>query len=165
MSHTETTAPPTRRWYVLAVICLAQLMDVLDVTIVTIALPGAQEDLGFSLGDRQWVVTAYALAFGSLLLLSGRVCDLVGRRKTLLIGLTAFACASALGGAAPDFEVLVTARALQGAAGAMIAPPALSLLSTTFTQAKERATAFAVVGAVSRSRAAIRMLLGGVLTD
>jgi EmrB/QacA subfamily drug resistance transporter len=154
-----------RRWWILAVICLAQLMDVLDVTIVNIALPDAQKDLGFSLGDRQWIVTAYSLAFGSLLLLFGRVSDLLGRRAMLLVGLLAFGGASALGGAAQNFEVLVTARALQGVAAAMIAPAALSLLSTTFTNAKERATAFAVFGAISGSGAAIGMLLGGVLTE
>jgi len=154
-----------RRWWILAVICLAQLMDVLDVTIVNIALPSAQRDLGFSAGDRQWIVTAYSLAFGSLLLLSGRISDLVGRRVMFLAGLAAFGGASAVGGAAPNFMVLVTARAVQGAAGAMLAPAALSLLSTTFTQAKERAAAFAVFGGVSGSGAAIGMLLGGVLTQ
>jgi EmrB/QacA subfamily drug resistance transporter len=140
-------------------------MDVLDVTIVNIALPSAQRDLGFSAGDRQWIVTAYSLAFGSLLLLSGRVSDLAGRRVMFLAGLVVFGGASALGGAAPSFAVLVTARAVQGAAGAMLAPAALSLLSTTFTQAKERATAFAVFGGISGSGAAIGMLLGGVLTQ
>lgn len=140
-------------------------MDVLDVTIVNIALPHAQQELGFSDGDRQWIVTAYSLAFGSLLLLFGRVSDLVGRRRMLLIGLVGFALASAIGGAAPNFTVLVTARALQGAAGAMLAPAALSLLSTTFTQAKERATAFAVFGGISGSGAAVGMLLGGILTE
>lgn len=154
-----------RRWWILAVICLAQLTDVLDVTIVNIALPDAQKDLGFSLGDRQWIVTAYSLAFGSLLLLFGRVSDLLGGRAILLIGLLAFGGASALGGAAKNFEVLVTARALQGVAAAMLAPAALSLLSTTFTHAKERAAAFAVFGAISGSGAAIGMLLGGVLTE
>lgn len=159
------TPTGVRRWWILAVICLAQLMDVLDVTIVNIALPGAQQELGFSVGDRQWIVTAYSLAFGSLLLLFGRVSDLVGRRMMFLIGLVGFACASALGGAAPTFEVLVTARALQGVAGAMLAPAALSLLSTTFTEAKERGTAFAVFGGIAGSGAAVGMLLGGVLTE
>jgi EmrB/QacA subfamily drug resistance transporter len=154
-----------RRWWILAVICLAQLMDVLDVTIVNIALPDAQKDLSFSVGDRQWIVTAYSLAFGSLLLLFGRVSDLLGRRAMLLAGLCAFGGASALGGAARNFEILVTGRALQGVAAAMIAPAALSLLSTTFTNAKERATAFAVFGAISGSGAAIGMLLGGMLTE
>jgi EmrB/QacA subfamily drug resistance transporter len=154
-----------RRWWILAVIGLAQLMIVLDVTIVNIALPDAQTSLNFSNGDRQWIVTAYSLAFGSLLLLFGRVSDLVGRRVMFLVGLVAFAAASALGGAAPNFDVLVTARALQGMAGAMLAPAALSLLSTTFTEAKERATAFAVFGGIAGSGAAIGMLLGGVLTE
>ncbi|HEV3169570.1 MAG TPA: MFS transporter [Actinocrinis sp.] len=154
-----------RRWWTLAVIGLAQLMIVLDVTIVNIALPDAQKDLAFSNGDRQWIVTAYSLAFGSLLLLFGRVSDLVGRRVMFLVGLVAFAGASALGGAAPNFEVLVIARALQGAGGAILAPAALSLLSTTFTDTKERATAFAVFGGIAGSGAAIGMLLGGVLTE
>jgi EmrB/QacA subfamily drug resistance transporter len=154
-----------RRWFILAIIGLAQLMIVLDVTIVNIALPDAQKALGFSNGDRQWIVTAYSLAFGSLLLLFGRVSDVIGRRMMFLIGLVGFAAASALGGAAPDFEVLVTARALQGVAGAMLAPAALSLLSTTFTESKERAKAFAVFGGIAGSGAAIGMLLGGVLTE
>ncbi|MFD2415778.1 MFS transporter [Amycolatopsis pigmentata] len=163
---TSTPGPHhARRWWILAVICLAQLMDVLDVTVVNIALPGAQKELGFSVGDRQWIVTAYSLAFGSLLLLFGRVSDLAGRRVMFLAGLIAFGAASALGGAAPNFAILVTGRALQGAAGAMLAPAALSLLSTTFTEAKERATAFAVFGGISGSGAAVGMLLGGVLTE
>ena len=140
-------------------------MIVLDVTIVNIALPDAQKALGFSNGDRQWIVTAYSLAFGSLLLLFGRVSDLIGRTRAMLVGLVGFAGASALGGAAPNFEMLVIARALQGVAGAMLAPAALSLLTTTFTEAKERATAFAVFGGIAGSGAAIGMLLGGVLTE
>jgi MFS family permease len=174
-SGTQTTAraaaaaPPdlhyARRWWILAIICLATLMDVLDVTIVNIALPNAQKDLGFSTGERQWIVTAYSLAFGSLLPLFGRVSDLVGRRVMFLAGLAGFAGASALGGAAPSFAVLVTGRALQGVAAAMLAPAALSLLSTTFADAKERAKAFAVFGGISGSGAAVGMLLGGVLTE
>ncbi|SDX30610.1 drug resistance transporter, EmrB/QacA subfamily [Amycolatopsis xylanica] len=161
----STKTATTRRWWVLAVICLAQLMDVLDVTIVNIALPGAQRELGFSIGDRQWIVTAYSLTFGSLLLLSGRVSDLIGRRVMFLAGLITFGAASALAGAAPNFEVLVTGRAVQGVAGAMLAPAALALLSTTFIGPKERATAFAVFGGVSGSGAAVGMVLGGVLTE
>ena len=155
----------SKRWLILAVIGLAQLMIVLDVSIVNIALPDAQKALGFSNGDRQWIVTAYSLAFGSLLLLFGRVSDLVGRRMMFLVGLVLFAAASFLGGVSPNFEVLVTARALQGVAGAMLAPAALSLLTTTFTDAKERATAFAVFGGIAGSGAAIGLLLGGVLTE
>src|SRR4051794_5461298 len=122
-----------RRWLILAVLGLAQLMVILDVTVVNIALPSAQDALGFSDGDRQWIVTAYTLAFGGLLLLAGRVADLVGRKRTLLIGLVGFALASALGGAAQSFAMLVAARALQGLFGALLAPSALSLLTTTFT--------------------------------
>jgi EmrB/QacA subfamily drug resistance transporter len=154
-----------KRWLILAVIGLAQLMIVLDVSIVNIALPDAQKALGFGNGDRQWIITAYSLAFGSLLLLFGRISDLIGRRTTFLVGLVGFAGASLLGGLSPNFEVLVLARALQGAAGAILAPAALSLLTTTFTEAKERATAFAVFGGIAGSGAAIGLLLGGVLTE
>jgi EmrB/QacA subfamily drug resistance transporter len=161
----STTAPEPKRWKALAFIGIAQLMVVLDATIVNIALPSAQQDLGFSDGDRQWVVTAYALAFGSLLLLGGRIADLFGRRITFLVGLVGFAGASALGGAAGSFEVLIAARALQGVFGALLAPAALSLLTTTFTDAKERAKAFGVYGAIAGAGGAIGLLLGGVLTE
>jgi EmrB/QacA subfamily drug resistance transporter len=163
----STTRVPgeNHRWWVLAVIGLAQLMVVLDATIVNIALPSAQTDLGFSNGNRQWVVTAYALAFGSLLLLGGRVADLVGRKRIFLIGLVGFSVASAIGGAAPSFEVLVAARALQGAFGAMLAPAALSLLTTTFTDPKERAKAFGIYGAIAGTGGAVGLLLGGLLTE
>ncbi|MDT0346715.1 MFS transporter [Streptomyces litchfieldiae] len=156
---------PNHRWWVLAVIGIAQLMVVLDATIVNIALPSAQADLGFSDGDRQWVITAYALAFGSLLLLGGRIADLFGRKIVFLVGTVGFAAASALGGAAANFEVLVTARALQGVFGALLAPAALSLLTTTFTDARERAKAFSVYGAIAGAGGAIGLLLGGVLTE
>jgi len=153
------------RWWVLAVIGLAQLMVVLDATIVNIALPSAQKDLGFSNGNRQWIVTAYALAFGSLLLLGGRIADLVGRKRVFLIGLAGFSVASAIGGAAPSFEVLVIARALQGAFGALLAPAALSLLTTTFTDSAERAKAFGIYGAIAGTGGAVGLLLGGLLTE
>jgi EmrB/QacA subfamily drug resistance transporter len=154
-----------RRWWVLAVIGVAQLMIVLDSTIMNISLPRAQRDLGFTDGDRQWIVTAYALAFGSLLLLGGRLGDLFGRKWTFIGGLAGFAVASAVGGAAPDFAVLVSARALQGAFAALLAPSALSLLATTFTDQKERGKAFAVFGAVAGGGGAVGLLLGGVLTS
>jgi EmrB/QacA subfamily drug resistance transporter len=154
-----------KRWWILAVIALAQLMVVLDATIVNIALPSAQADLGFSDGNRQWIVTAYALAFASLLLLGGRIADLFGRKPAFLIGVVGFAAVSALGGAATNFEMLVTARALQGAFGALLAPAALSLLNTTFTDAKERAKAFSVYGAIAGAGGAVGLLLGGILTD
>ncbi len=158
-------APSSRRWWTLAVVALAQLMVVLDATVVNIALPSAQADLGFSNADRQWVVTAYSLAFGSLLLLGGRLGDLVGRKRMFLIGLVGFAIASALGGAAPTFGVLIAARALQGVFGAMLAPTALAVLTTTFTVPKERARAFGVFGALAGAGGAVGLLLGGVLTQ
>ena len=154
-----------RRWLILAVIGIAQLLVVLDVTIVNIALPSAQQDLGFSDDQRQWVITAYALAFGSLLLLGGRIADLFGRKWTFLAGLIGFAGASALGGAAQSFGLLVGARALQGAFGAMLAPAALSLLATTFTDPAERGKAFGVYGAIAGAGGAFGLLLGGALTE
>jgi EmrB/QacA subfamily drug resistance transporter len=154
-----------RRWLILAVIGIAQLLVVLDVTIVNIALPSAQQDLGFSDDDRQWVITAYALAFGSLLLLGGRIADLFGRKWTFIAGLIGFAGASALGGAAQSFGLLVGARALQGAFGAMLAPAALSLLATTFTDPAERGKAFGVYGAIAGAGGAFGLLLGGALTE
>ena len=162
---TDTAAATNKRWWILAVVALAQLMVVLDTTIVNIALPSAQADLGFNDGNRQWIVTAYALAFASLLLLGGRIADLFGRKTAFLIGIVGFAVASALGGAAQGFGMLVTARALQGAFGALLAPAALSILNTTFTDARERARAFSVYGAIAGAGGAVGLLLGGLLTD
>ncbi|WP_432420383.1 MFS transporter [Nocardia neocaledoniensis] len=149
----------------LAVLGIAQLMVVLDATIVNIALPAAQADLGFGDADRQWVITGYALAFGSLLLLGGRLSDLFGRRNTFIIGLVGFAVASAIGGAATTFEMLVAARVGQGVFGALLAPAALSLLTVTFTEPGERAKAFGIFGAVAGAGGAIGLLLGGALTE
>ncbi|MCQ9181625.1 MFS transporter [Streptomyces sp. IBSBF 2953] len=159
------TAPDPRRWWGLVIIALAQLMVVLDATIVNIALPSAQRDLGISDGDRQWVITAYTLAFGGLLLLGGRIADLVGRKRTFVIGLVGFAAASALGGAATGSGMLFGARALQGVFAAVLAPSALSLLTTTFTDPKERGKAFGIYGALAGSGAAIGFILGGLLTE
>ncbi|MEE4542650.1 MFS transporter [Streptomyces sp. V4-01] len=153
------------RWWVLGVIAIAQLMVVLDATVVNIALPSAQKALDFSDGNRQWIVTAYSLAFGSLLLLGGRLADLIGRKIVFLTGVVGFAGASALAGAAQNFDVLVSGRALQGLFGAMLAPAALSLLNTTFTDAKERAKAFGIYGAIAGAGGGIGLLLGGVLTE
>jgi EmrB/QacA subfamily drug resistance transporter len=155
----------TTRWLILAVIALAQLIVVLDATIVNIALPTAQEALGFSNDNRQWIVTGYALAFGSLLLLGGRLSDLIGRRPMFITGLVGFAIASAVGGAAHNFELLVAARVAQGVFGAVLAPAALSLLTVTFTDAKERAKAFAIFGAISGGGGALGLILGGALTE
>jgi MFS family permease len=148
-----------RRWLVLGVVGLAQLMVVLDLTIMNIALPSAQRALHFTTVDRQWVVTAYALAFGSLLLLGGRLADLLGRRVTFLIGLVGFAGVSAIGGASVNFAMLVTARACQGAFAALLVPSALSVLVTTFTEPKERAKAFGVFGAIAVAGGAVGLLL------
>jgi EmrB/QacA subfamily drug resistance transporter len=155
----------SRRWWILALLGIAQLMVVLDATIVNIALPSAQKALGFSDDARQWVVTGYALAFGSLLLIGGRLGDLFGRKRTLIAGLAGFAAASAIGGAAQSFGVLVTARAAQGAFGALLAPAALSLLTTTFTDPNERGKAFGIYGAIAGGGGAVGLLLGGVLTE
>src|SRR5215211_7229729 len=164
MPHT-TDPHHDRRWLILAVIGIAQLLVVLDVTIVNIALPSAQQELGFSDDDRQWVITAYALAFGSLLLVGGRIADLFGRKWTFIAGLLGFAGASAVGGAAESFGVLVSARALQGVFGAMLAPAALSLLTTTFTDPAERGKAFGIYAGIAGMGGAIGLLLGGALTE
>ena len=154
-----------RRWVALAFIAVAQLMIALDATIVSIALPSAQTALGVTDANRQWVVTAYTLSFGGLLLLGGRIADLAGRKRAFLIGLMGFATASIAGGAAPTFGVLIAARALQGGFAALLAPTALSLLAISFTEPRERANAFAVYGSIAGSGAAIGLLLGGVLTE
>ena len=154
-----------RRWLILLVIAMAQLMVVLDATVVNIALPSAQKALAFSDDQRQWIVTAYALAFGSLLLLGGRIGDLLGRKRVLIVGLAGFAVASAFGGLAQNFDMLVAARALQGIFGALLAPAALSLLTTTFVDADERAKAFGIFGAVAVGGAAIGLIMGGLLTE
>ncbi|MBF4512266.1 MFS transporter [Plantibacter sp. VKM Ac-2885] len=160
-----TPAVSSRRWWTLVTVGLAQLMVVLDATVVNIAMPAAQADLGFSDGDRQWIVTAYSLAFGSLLLLGGRLSDLMGRKRAFIIGLVGFAIASALGGAADSFGTLVAARALQGVFAALLAPTALAMLTTTFTIPKERARAFGVFGAIAGAGGAVGLLLGGFLTE
>jgi len=162
--NTASTAGD-RRWLILGVIGIAQLMVVLDATIMNIALPSAQRALGFSTVDRQWVVTAYTLAFGSLLLLGGRLSDLLGRKVTFLTGLVGFAGVSAIGGASVNFAMLVVARACQGAFAALLVPSALSLLTTTFTEPKERGKAFGLYGAIAAAGGAVGLLLGGTLTE
>ncbi|MEU0940398.1 MULTISPECIES: MFS transporter [unclassified Embleya] len=153
------------RWLILAVIGIAQMTIFLDTTVVNIALPSAQADLGFEDADRQWVVTAYALAFGSLLLLGGRVVDLIGAKRSLMISIVGFGVMSVLGGAANGFPMLVTARALQGGFAALVAPAALSFLLTVFKDPKERVTAFGVYGALGSGGLALGLILGGALTD
>src|ERR1700743_2820168 len=154
-----------RRWMVLVVVAIAQLMVVLDATIVHIGLPSAQHSLGFANSDRQWVVTAYALSFGSLLLVGGRLGDMFSRKWVFVTGLVGFAVASAIGGAAGSFVVLVTARALQGAFGAVLAPSALGTLVSTFQDPRERGKAFGVFGSVAAGGGGVGLILGGVLTQ
>lgn len=168
--HTEDGQPVRhgrrdRPWWVLAVLSVAQLMVVLDATVVNIALPRAQSSLGFGDSGRQWIVTSYALAFGSLLLLGGRLSDLIGRRTSLLIGVFGFAAASAIGGASNGFAMLVVARAAQGVFGALLAPAIIATLTTTFDDPVQRTRAFGVFGAVASSGAGVGLLLGGVLTE
>src|SRR6476619_7632243 len=153
------------RWRALLVIGIAQLMIILDASIVNLALPSAKAELGISDADQQWVVTAYALAFGGLLLLGGRIADYTGRKRTFIIGLLGFAGASALGGLAPNQELLFAARGLQGAFAALMAPASLSIVTVTFTEPKERAKAFGVFGALAGGGAAIGLIVGGVLTE
>ena len=155
---------PTR-WRTLFVVAIAQLMIVLDSSIMNIAIPSAKVDLGISDANQQWVITAYTLAFGSLLLLGGRIGDYMGRKKIFLVGLTGFAAASALGGIASTEGILYASRALQGVFAALLAPAALAIISVTFTVPKERAKAFGVIGAISGGGAAIGLILGGALTE
>src|SRR6201986_5408218 len=158
------TAAPNR-WAVLALLGAAQLMVVLDATIVSIALPSAQKALHFSTADREWIVTAYALAFGSLLLLGGKLGDLFGRKWALIAGLVGFSAASAGGGLAHSFGLLIAARATQGGFGALLGPSALSLLAVTFAGTDDWPRAFGIFGAVAGGAGAVGLLLGGVLTQ
>ncbi len=171
-SDAASPAPPARRgsrgarrWWVLVVLALTQLLVVLDGTIVSIALPQAQAELGLSDAQRQWVVTAYALAFGALLLLGGRIADYWGRKRTFLLGMAGFGVASLLAGFAPTGAALIATRGLQGAFAALLAPAALALLTVSFPSGKERNTAFAVFGSVAGVGAAVGLVLGGLLTE
>ena len=163
MSSPATAA--AHRWWALTALSVTTLMVALDATVINIALPRAQFDLHFSSANRQWLITAYVLAFGSLMLLGGRLSDLWGRRNALYVGLVGFALASAVGGFAHSFAVLVSARAAQGVFGALLAPAALAALTTMFDDPRERAKAFSIYGAIAGSGAAIGLLLGGALTQ
>jgi EmrB/QacA subfamily drug resistance transporter len=162
----ESAAPARdHRWLILVIVAVAQLMVVLDATVVNIALPSAQHALGFPNSDRQWIVTAYSLAFGSLLLLGGRLGDMFSRKRVFITGLIGFAVSSAIGGAATSFGMLVTARTLQGVFGAILAPAALGTLVSTFRDPRERGRAFGVFGSVAAGGGAVGLILGGVLTQ
>ncbi|MFJ5263357.1 MFS transporter [Streptomyces sp. NPDC088387] len=162
---TGVATAPARRWWLLAGLGLAQIMITLDATIMNIALPSAQADLGFSAASRSWVLTAYTVAFAGLLLLSGRLADRIGRRNVLIIGLVGFMVASAVGGAAPSFGVLIVARAVQGVFAALLAPAALAMVTTTFPGGPDRARAFGIFGAIGVAGASVGLVLGGVLTE
>jgi EmrB/QacA subfamily drug resistance transporter len=165
VSPSPGEAPTRAHWWILVVIAGAQLMVILDTTIMIIALPSAQRSLGFSNADRQWVITAYTLGFGGLLLLGGRISDMVGPKRTLMVGVVGFAAASALGGASQTTGMLIGARGLQGMFGALLAPSVLSLLTTTFTDPRERGRAFGIYVAIALGGAAFGLILGGVLTQ
>src|ERR1700735_4430986 len=145
----QQVAAKDHRWLILVIVAIAQLMVILDSTVVNIALPSAQRARDFPNSDRQWVVTAYALAFGSLLLVGGRLGDMFSRKRVFIAGLIGFGLASALGGASVSFAMLVAARALQGAFGAVLAPSALGTLVSTFQDPRERGRAFGVFGSVA----------------
>jgi EmrB/QacA subfamily drug resistance transporter len=162
MTTRSRTANP---WLVLVLVGLAQFMVVLDATIVNVALPSIQRGLHFSAANLQWVVNGYTLAFGGFLLLGGRAADLFGRRRLFLIGLALFSAASLLNGLAGSAAVLVAGRALQGLGGALVAPAALSIITTTFAEGRERTQALGVWSAIAIGGGAVGLLLGGVLTD
>ncbi|MES1248419.1 MAG: MFS transporter [Actinomycetota bacterium] len=154
-----------RRWGALALIVTAQFMVVLDVAIVNVALPSIKADLGFSEAGLQWIISAYAIVFGGTLLLGGRLADLLGRRRLFIAGILLFALSSLLGGLAWSSGTLVAARGIQGLAGAVLAPAALSLLMTSFPEGPERNRALGIYGAASGSGAAVGVLLGGIITS
>jgi EmrB/QacA subfamily drug resistance transporter len=162
---TESGGVPKAHWWILVVIAGAQLMVVLDSTIMIIALPSAQHSLGFSNTDRQWVVTAYTLAFGGFLLLGGRISDMFGPKRTLMTGVLGFALASAIGGAAQTTLMLIGARGLQGLFGALLAPSVLSLLTSTFADPRERGRAFGIYATIAIAGSAFGLILGGFLTE
>lgn len=156
---------PATRWWALAVLGLTQLMVVLDGTIVAIALPAAQADLGMADGQRQWVVTAYAIAFSAFLLLGGRIADFWGRKRTFMVGMAGFGVASAWGGLSQSAGELIAARGLQGIFAALLAPAALAMVTVLFPSGKDRNLAFAVFGIIAGTGAAFGFLLGGALTQ
>jgi EmrB/QacA subfamily drug resistance transporter len=166
-SQTQATAavPSRGTWLALALLCVVQFMVVLDIAIVNVALPSIKRDLGFSQGDLQWVISAYALVFGGFLLLGGRAADMLGRRRLFLIGVVVFSVASLLAGLAWSDSSLIAARVFQGLGAAIITPAALSILSTTFPEGRERNIALGAWGAVGGFGAVAGVLLGGVLTD
>jgi EmrB/QacA subfamily drug resistance transporter len=160
-----TESPPTNRWFVLVIACLAQFMVVLDATIVNVALPSIQRGLNFSPTSLQWVVNSYTLIFGGFLLLGGRAADLLGRKRLFIAGVALFSLASLLNGLAQSPGMLIAGRGLQGLGGALVSPAALSIITTTFTDNRERTRALGVWSAIAAGGGAVGFVLGGVLTD
>jgi EmrB/QacA subfamily drug resistance transporter len=167
--HDELLEPPTsretNRWLVLVIVCLAQFMVILDATVVNVALPSIQRDLGFTPASLQWVINAYTLVFGGFLLLGGRAGDLFGRRRLFLWGVAIFSIASLLNGLATSDTWLVITRGLQGLGGALVSPAALSIITTTFAEGDDRTKALGVWSAIAAGGGAFGLLLGGILTD
>src|SRR5438445_5350775 len=161
MSQRHSTNP----WVILVLICRAQFMVILDATIVNVALPSIQKDLGLSQANLQWVINAYTLVFAGFLLLGGRAGDLLGRKRLFLVGLVIFTAASLLNGLATSAGMLIGFRALQGFGAALISPAALSIISTTFAEGKERARALGVWAAIAIGGSAFGLVLGGWLTQ
>src|SRR5437763_1398116 len=165
-SASSTSSPAqTNRWLVLVIVCLAQFMVILDATIVNVALPSIQHGLHFSVADLQWVINAYTLIFGGFLLLGGRAGDLFGRRRLFIAGVALFSVASLINGLATSSEMLILGRGLQGLGGALVSPAALSIITTTFAEGRERTQALGVWSAIAAGGAAAGLLLGGILTD
>ena len=158
------TAQDRNPWLVLALVCMAQFMVILDATIVNVALPSIQADLQMADGDLQWIVNSYTLVFGGFLLLGGRAGDLIGRKRVFLVGVVLFTVASLLNGLAPSSELLIVFRGLQGLGAALIAPAALSIITTTFAEGAERTKAMGVWAAIAVGGGAVGLVLGGVLT-
>src|SRR4051794_35671525 len=156
---------PANRWVVLVLVCFAQFMVVLDATVVNVALPSIQQDLGLSEANLQWIINAYTLVFGGFLLLAGRAGDLLGRKRLFLFGLVVFTVASLLNGLAQSSGMLIGCRALQGLGAAFISPAALAIISTTFEEGAERAKALGVWAAIAIGGSAVGLILGGVLTQ
>ncbi len=165
MSASPQVRPSSNRWLILVIACLAQFMVVLDATIVNVALPSIQRGLRFSPANLQWVVNAYTLVFGGFLMLGGRAADLIGRKRLFAAGIALFSVASMLNGLAQSSTMLIAGRGLQGLGGALLSPAALSILTTTFTENRERTRALGVWSAIAAGGGAVGLLLGGVLTD
>jgi EmrB/QacA subfamily drug resistance transporter len=162
---TESTTPDSRRWWALAVLVMAQFVTILDAAIVNVALPSIQADLGFSQEDLQWVVTAYTILFGGVILLGGRLADLLGRRRLFVAGMAVFSVASLFNGLAWNDTALIVGRAIQGLGAALLVPAALSILVTTFPEGRERNRALGIWAAATAGGGSFGLLLGGVLTD